>query len=451
MENSRISRRRFLQMTGLTAASAAFLAACPAPAGAPGAEGGGGDAAVETTTVSMGLTWGASFQPRQGEFNDMFMERNPDIELEVVYNTWGDHNNIVPTWAAADQLPDVVYVHGSRSFPWAFEGISVPLDSYTDSDTEFDVAGIWEESLRLYRFQGSLHAIPYDHGPILLGYNKDLFDEAGMDYPDETWTMETLKEKALELTNLEAEIPTWGYTGECPTFVGTGGPSTLTGWGTELLNEDENQLLIDTPEAREAVQFWVDLIHVDKSAPTPAESEAFEQGPWLGGRIALANVPSWETPGLADFANFGWDVAPWPEGPVQRATGSFGSGFSITKNSKNPDHAWRFMSEYLNVEGMSFVWGESGRGSPARKAAYESWMNSEIAPEHAQFYLEALDTYAVTSRPYQTLGAAELNDIVNRQVTLLKSGETDPDSAIAIIVEEGQPVLDEAWDRLQAG
>ena len=448
MTNNRLNRRRFLQLSGMSIAGAA-LAACAAPAAAPGADSGG-DAAMETTVVSLGLTWGASFQPHQGEFNDMFMERNPDIELEVIYNTWGDHNNVVPTWAAADELPDVIYVHGSRGFPWAFEGISVPLDSYTDSDEAFDVAGIWEEALRLYRFKGETHAIPYDHGPILLGYNKDLFDEAGMDYPDASWTMETLKEKALALTDLEAEIPQWGYTGECPTFVGTGGPSTLAGWGAGILNDDENQLTIDTDGAVEAVQFWVDLIHVDKSAPTPAESEAFEQGPWIGGRIAMANVPSWETPQLAEFAGFGWDVAPWPEGPVARATGSFGSGFSITKNSENPDHAWRFMSEYLNVEGMSFVWGESGRGSPAREAAYGSWMGSELAPEHAQFYLEALSTYAVTSRPYQTLGAAELNDIVARQVGLLKSGETDPASAIAVITEEGQPVIDEAWERLQA-
>lgn len=445
MNSRKVSRRSFLQMAGV-GASAAFLAACAAP----GADSGDGAPAADQTEVSMGLTWGASFQPRQGEFNDMFMERNPDISLEVIYNTWADHNNVVPTWAAADELPDVIYVHGSRGFPWAFEGISTPLDSYTEADEAFDVGGIWEEAMRLYRFKGSTYAIPYDHGPILLGYNKDLFDEAGMAYPDETWTMETLRENALKLTNLEAEIPQWGYTGECPEFVGTGGPSTLAGWGAGILNDDENQLTIDTDGAREAIKFWIDLIHTDKSAPTPAESEAFEQGPWIGGRIAMANVPSWETPQLAEFAPFGWDVAPWPEGPVTRKTGSFGSGFCITNDSKSPDHAWRFMSEYLSVEGMSFVWGESGRGSPAREAAYGSWMGSELAPEHAQFYLEALGDYAETSRPYQTLGAAELNDIVNRQVDLLKSGEADVDSALAAIMEEGQPVVTEAWDRLQS-
>jgi len=397
MTQNRMSRRQFLQVASVGAASAAFLAACPAPAPAGDSGGeGGGEAAAEATTVSMGLTWGASFQPRQAEFNDAFMERNPDIELEVIYNTWADHNKVVPTWAAADQLPDVVYVHGSRGFPWAFEGITIPLDSYTESDEEFDVGGVWQEALRLYNFQGEQHGIPYDHGPILLGYNKDIFDAGGVDYPNADWTMDDLKEAAAALTDLEGEVPQWGYSGNCPALTSTSAPST------------------------------------------PADSQAFEQGPWLSGQVAMENVPSWATPNLTEFASFGWDVAPWPTGPAGRVTGAFGSGFSITNDSKVPDESWRFMREYLSVDGMSFVWGESGRGSPARKAAYDSWMGSENAPEGAQYYLEALDTYAVTSRPYQTLGAAELNDLVNRTTALLKAGDVDVDGALEAIMTDGQ-------------
>ena len=451
MTQNRMSRRQFLQVASVGAASAAFLAACPAPAPAGDSGGeGGGEAAAEATTVSMGLTWGASFQPRQAEFNDAFMERNPDIELEVIYNTWADHNKVVPTWAAADQLPDVVYVHGSRGFPWAFEGITIPLDSYTESDEEFDVGGVWQEALRLYNFQGEQHGIPYDHGPILLGYNKDIFDAGGVDYPNADWTMDDLKEAAAALTDLEGEVPQWGYSGNCPALTSTSAPSTVGGWGGEILNDIENELLLDTEEARAGIQFWNDLIHVDGSAPTPADSQAFEQGPWLSGQVAMENVPSWATPNLTEFASFGWDVAPWPTGPVGRVTGAFGSGFSITNDSKVPDESWRFMREYLSVDGMSFVWGESGRGSPARKAAYDSWMGSENAPEGAQYYLEALDTYAVTSRPYQTLGAAELNDLVNRTTALLKAGDVDVDGALEAIMTDGQAILDEAWERLQA-
>ena len=221
-----------------------MLAACPAAAPAPGGAGGG-EAAAEAAKVSLGLTWDASFQPTQNQFDEDFMAEHPDIELEVIYNTWADHNNVVPTWAAANTLPDIVYVHGSRAFPWAFEGITVSSQSYIDNDEAFDVGGIWEEALRLYSFEGDQHAVPYDHGPVLLGYNKDLFDAAGMAYPDETWDMDKLREVALALTDLEAEIPQWGMDSAYPVLRNEGGDSTLGPWGATVLNELETELLID--------------------------------------------------------------------------------------------------------------------------------------------------------------------------------------------------------------
>lgn len=447
MNSNQLSRRRFLQYTAGVAGVAA-LAAC-APSAAPsGGSSGAPDAEVKT--VSLGLTWAAEFQPTQAKFNEEFSQRNPDIEVDVVYNTWADHNNVVPTWAAANTLPDIVYVHGSRGFPWSFEGIVVNIQDYVDSDEAFNVEGIWAEALNLYKFKGNQHAIPYDHGPVLLGYNKDIFDAAGMSYPDETWTMDDMRAAALELSTPDADVPKWGFHSEYPVTRNEGGVSCLGPWGGELLNEDESALVLDSEAAHTALQYWADMIHVDKSAPTPAQSQAFEQGAWIAGQAAMHPTPSWETPGLAQFASFAWDVAPWPTGPAGAVTGSFGSGFGITKNSENPDQAWTFLSEYLSKEGMEFMWGSTGRGSPARKDAYPSWINSPDAPANAQAYLDALDTYAVTGRPYQTLAAAELIDIMNRQTDLLKSGEIDVDAAIAAIVEDGTPVLEEATARLNA-
>lgn len=452
MNEQRISRRRFLQWSAGVAGMAA-LAACAPPAAAPAAGGEGAAApasapAAEAVTLTFGHHWEAAFQPHQAEFDNMYVENHPNIEIEVTNNTWSDHNQVVPTWAAANTLPDVIYVHGSRAFPWAFEGITIPTQDYIATDTDFNVAGIWEESLRLYRFRGDQHALPYDHGPLILGYNRDMFDEAGIAYPDESWTFDTMREVAAQLTDAEADIPQWGWSGSYPNFGNTGYGPSMGGWGATLLNDEETQLLIDTPEARAAIQFWIDLIHSDKSAPTPAESEAFEQGAWISGRVGMTPAASWNAPTFTKFCPFTWDVAPLPSGPVARSTGSFGSGFAITKNSKNPDAAWEYLSEYLSEDGMIFMWGDTGRGSPARESGYRAWMESEVAPDNAEFFIDALNDYALTGRPYQTLAAAELGDITGRQAGLLRSGETDVESAIAAIMEEGQPVLDAAAARL---
>lgn len=443
-----LSRRKFLQLSGVVAGATA-LAACVAPGAAPTGAGGAAPAA-EKITLSFGHHWEAAFQPVQAEFDKNYMERHPNINITVTNNTWADHNQIVPTWAAAGTLPDVIYVHGRYAFPWNYEGIVISIQDYIDNDPEFNVEGIWEEALRLYRFDGNQHELPYDHGPVILGYNKDLFDAAGMDYPSPDWTMDDFRQAAIALTDLsDSSNPQWGYSGSLPNFGNTANGPMLYGWGVEPFNEDETVIQLDNDAARTAVQFWVDLIHVDKAAPTPAESQAFEQGAWISGRVAMNNVASWNTPTLHTFASFAWDVAPWPQGPVTRGTGSFGSGFGVTRDSKQVDEGWNYLREYLSKEGMEFMWGRTGRGSPARKEAYDSWMNSDPAPEHAEYFLEALDNYAKTDRPYQTLAGGEILDILNRQTTLLQNGETTVEAAIAAIISEGTPVLEAAAARLR--
>ena len=439
MEQKRLTRRDFLRAATGVGATALLAACAPIVVQAPAEDEGGGAApSAEVTVVNLAQVWEAAFRPHQEEYDNNFMDRHPEIVLKRTYNSWADHNEVVPAWAAAGTLPDIIYVHGSRSYPWASEGIIVSIQDFVDEDKEFNVEGIWEESLRLYRFEGNQVAIPYDHGPKILGYNKDLFDAAGVDYPDDSWTMDTFRETAIALTDLDNNI--FGWSGELPSHQ----HEAMLAWGGRVMNEEQTEMVLDSDENREAFQFWVDLIHTDKAAPTPAESEAFEQGVWISGGAAMAKVASWNTPTLDKFAAFSWDVANWPTGPAGRGTGSFGSGFAITKDSANPDAAWTYLREYLSTEGMTFVWGSTGRGSPARKDAYESWMNSDIAPDNAQAFLAALDEYAVTDVPYATAAAAELSDIWNREFALIRSADKSIDEGMATIIADSNDALAKA-------
>jgi multiple sugar transport system substrate-binding protein len=449
MQNQGLSRRKFLQLSATFAGTAA-LAACVAP-GAPGtgAAAGGGAAApaTEKTVLSFGHHWEAAFQSHQDEFDRNWLETHQDIEIKVTNNTWSDHNQIVPTWAAANTLPDIIYVHGRYAFPWNHEGIMVSIQDYVDSDTDFNVAGIWEEALRLYRYQGNQYEIPYDHGPIILGYNKNLFDAGGVAYPDETWTLDNFLEAAKALSGENQ----WGYGGYYNGIVGLGnelGIALVGPWGGEVFDETETKLLLDSEQSMAALQWWADLIHVHNAAPLPAQAQAVPNGPWVAGQAAMFALASWGTPTLISFAEFQWDVAPWPAGPSGQRTGSFGSGFGITRDSKIPDTAWSYLHDYLSKEGMEFMWGASGRGSPARKDAYDSWLNSEGAPEHASYYLDALENYAVTGHPYQTLAGGEILDIFNRNTDLVQSGDMTVEAAVAAIIADGTPVLEEAARKL---
>ena len=436
MSTKQLSRRAFLKLAAASGSGVALAGLGPLSSVA---------SAQDMVELTFGRHWEAAFRPRQAEYDEGFMERHPEISINITYNTWGDHNNVVPAWAAAGTLPDIIYVHGSRVAPWAHEGIIIDIHDLVTPDEEFNVEGIWEEAAKLYRVAGRYHAIPYDHGPTILGYNKDMFDAAGMDYPTPEWTMDDLRAAANELSNPD-EFQ-WGWSGELS--LTSAGPEFFLGaWNAATINETETEMTLGTPEGHEALNFWYDMTHVDNVSPTAAESESFPNAnPWLQGRCAMAVVPTWETPTLRAQASFEWDVAPTPMGADgTRKTGAFGSGYGITPTSAQPDVAWTYLREYLSLDGMIFMWSLSGRGSPARPEGLEVWESSDPAPPNAHYYREAMFDYAVTSRPYESLVANEVSDIMNTQTLLLRLGEISVEDAIAVIMEEAQASLDSVAD-----
>ena len=88
--------------------------------------------------------------------------------------------------------------------------------------------------------------------------------------------------------------------------------------------------------------------------------------------------------------------------------------------------------------------GRFGPWSPARESAYQSWLNSEGAPEHASYYLDALKNYAVTGHPYITLAGGEILDIFNRNTQLVQTGDMTVPDAVAAIIKDGTPILEDA-------
>jgi multiple sugar transport system substrate-binding protein len=395
----------------------------------------------ETVVLTAAHAWEAAFEAHQEEFDNKWMEQNPNVFVKRVNSEWSNHNQIVPTWAAAGELPDIIYVHGSRAFPWNKEGIMISIDDYLAADAAFDVKGVWPEALRLYQYKGKQFEIPYDHGPVIMGYNKDLFDKAGEPYPTADWTMDDFLAKAKKLTDKKNNVFGYsGYYGNTFTIGNEIGIALVGPWGGKIFEDDESKLLLDSPEAMEALKWWAQMIK-DGISPNPAESQSFPAGVWIAGQAAMFGLATWGIPQMHEFGTFQYDVAPWPKGPVQQKTGSFGSGYGITKDSKNPDVAWKYMSSYLSKDGMEYMWGTSGRGSPARAAAYDSYLKAEVNPPSAKYFKEAMDNYAETGHPYQTSASSEVSDIFTKYTGLVSSGEMSVEDCVANIMKEGNEKL----------
>lgn len=427
-----LSRREMLTIAarlGLSAAGVgALLAACgQAPAGggtaaqpttapaAPAApeaeptpgsifvEGEGANAAWPKSAVadpgakvsiSVAHAWDATFFERQKQFDKLFMERHPNIEVKAENTPWGEFRQKYVAQAAGNALPDLIYIQ----FAWAQEmiknGLFVSVDDYIAKEKGFNLDDFSKASLISYQRDGKLWGIPYDEGPGNLYYNKELFDAAGVKYPDDNWTMEDLKTAAFTITKGEGPNKIFGL-GELPTPGDTlmAPPYLFPFGGTYLTEPKEDQVLIGKPEAVKAMEWWEEF-RTKGAVPSPADMQNIAWPAFQFGKIAMTFQGSWATPPIAANSKFKWDIAKWPKGPVKQSTFSAGSAYMITRDSKNPEAGWIYLNEYLSTAGQEYMWASTGRGSPSRLSAWPAYLSSKFAPPGAKNVQDAMFSFA---------------------------------------------------------
>jgi multiple sugar transport system substrate-binding protein len=391
----KIGARLGLSMTALSAILAeADLASVEAAGNGPGWPKTNVPEPKSPVTITVSHAWEASFWPRQVAFDRAFMKRHPNIKVKAENTPFPSYLTKYLTQAAGGSLPDVMYCQYAWIQQFIKVGTFIPLDSYIAKQPDFKLADFTKPSLYAYRKNGQLYAIPYDTGPIILYYNKDIFDKARVPYPAANWTLDHMKQAAKELTHGKGPSKVFGF-GGVPNPVADLGPVYLYPFGAKYVNEpQETKCLIDQPPAVVAMEWWYDF-QKKGLVPSPAEVQAMAGAdPFIFGKVAMTSGGSWNTPNYNQNAKFKWDVQFWPRGPKAHTTSAEGSGYAITNSSKNKDAAWIYLNEYLSTAGQIFMWASTGRGSPARNSAWPAYLHSKYAPKHASVVLESLNTFA---------------------------------------------------------
>lgn len=274
---NRISRRSFLQGS-LAAASVGVLAACAAPAAPQAApsEGESGEPAME----NINLRWDTFRRPGSGwneERIETFQEMNPNVTVEfrpLAGSSQQDNYAKMYAAQAAGDLGEIVAFDPSHYHFWRAinKDIIMPIDELVA--TEGTDLGEWfEHFMGLQFFQGKQYGLPSWGwaGFDTLVTNAVHLEEAGMDLPDPTGrdvSIDTIDEWAhsfysegerfgLNLRHNEATIVVL-----CRLF------------GTTLINEEGTQsLLLDDPNATEAMRWAYKLSVEDKILPAPGDLE----------------------------------------------------------------------------------------------------------------------------------------------------------------------------------
>jgi ABC-type glycerol-3-phosphate transport system substrate-binding protein len=300
--------------------------------------------------------WGWSYDSfeKPGLMAD-FKAKYPDIEVEIVtYKAGDNYQNLQLAISAGQGAPDVVQIENSHLAQFVeLGGLADITDKVTPYLTKVSKYK-WVDAEK----DGKYYAMPWDDGPVVMYYRRDVFKAAGLsDDPAEvdkmvsTWdgylaTCKTIKEKtgkncfAHSTSNNDArlyEIALWqqglGY------YDAAGKVSVDSPQNVDTLEKlgEFWKAKVTSEEVPWTDPWYAELSSKDKSVATIVEAS------WLG--VFLKSWIADKTPGL-------WGVAHMPafaEGQP-RAANDGGSTLAISAESKNKEAAWTFIQFMLGNE-----------------------------------------------------------------------------------------------------
>lgn len=396
--------------------------------------------AQNTPTEITYMMWGAPEELAVWQvIVDEFQAANPDIKVNVDVSDWESYWNKLQTLFAGGTPPDVFAMDAPLYPDWQSRGVLLNLQPYLDAEPTL-LDGFYPVTLQAYQREDGYYGLPRDFQTIVLFYNKDMFDAAGIDYPTDEWTMDDLRTAAKALTkdtNSDGVTDQFGFASDFwdMELFWSG---AVWGFGGEIINPEYTQTLLAEGTARDAWHLMADMMLTDKSVPDPDQTAQYGYDVFAAGAAAMTTIGHWVVPFYSQLP-FKWDVSAFPAGPVGRATSVNSAGFVIANGSQNPDAAWEFVKYAVGPDGQKKL-TELGFAIPVLQSVAESpvYLEQTSAPINHKVFLDAL-AYA---RPKPTFrGYEEWAGVVGDSLYNVWIGDIGIDEALDEIVPAADDVL----------
>ena len=354
-----------------------------------------------------------------------FKPRYPNVEIKVQYTpttSWAEYINQLMNALSSGESPDVLNIATEGVATLVGRNLLYDLSDIlaTDPQAKELLADVEPNLLNALRYNGKLDLLPTEWNTVVVFYNTDMFQEAGIAPPAVGWTWDDLLATAQKLTKRDASgnIKQFGY------FV-PGGQFAFTTWfqtnDTDRLTPDGRKSNVRDPKFKESLVFLHDLIHKHKVAPTFALNDtgyaAFSarQVAMISGLHPLVRVLR-----DAKFTSADVQVVPYRRKQVN-ICGVM--GLAMTRSTKNPALAWEFMKVLMDKDIENEIAGNV-RSIPARRSAADLPVWTAFPQHWSLFYDAAAKAKPLTAPP----NFAQVEQIMMRNIEayLTDNREIDP-------------------------
>jgi multiple sugar transport system substrate-binding protein len=269
----------------------------------------------------------------------------------------GDFNAALFNALSAGTAGDIFYIPVETAPGIIATGKVLPLDGLIDTEPFID------SLIEAYTIDGQVYGIAKDFNTLAVHYNIDLFEEAGVEFPNENDTWETFADKLRGVSDLGDEV----YGACFPAgFDRFGAFAYAAGWSP--FAEDGTSDLQD-PAFVEAVTWYAGLVEEGVAVQPSDIGQGWTGGCFATDQVGVAFEGAWILGFLRNEApNLQYGTTYMPIGPSgERGNFLYTVAYGINTDSPNRDAAVRVLEALTSPEAQQWVL-EQGLAIPSRTA-----------------------------------------------------------------------------------
>lgn len=384
-------------------------------------------AGTETTEEAVEITY-ANFNASGGneetlqKMYEAFHEEYPNITVNIETIGYDDYFTQMQTRVAGGTAPDCYELNIENFAAYANKGVLAEL-------TGIDTSGYNATALNAFSVNGKQYGVPGNFSNVVLIYNKDLFDQAGVAYPTDDWTWDDAMEACEKISALGDDI------------YGIYQPITFNEffkvaaqYGGGVLNADKTEFTINSEENLKAATMMISKVTDTNVQPTEAQMGGM--GDWdlfESGRLGMIPTGIWAFNTFADACDFNWDICVEPGG-TQKATHFFSNALVVNADSDKKEAAATWINWLASSDISAQMRIDAGWDLPA--ISNEEVLSGYLKltpPENRQAVFDSLNylTVAPIIEDYSLM-----SDIITGKLSLAASGEITVQEALDQAQEE---------------
>ena len=366
-----------------------------APAQEADASGETEKAEVSADTLTIAI-WDTNQEPGLTKIVNDFTQQT-GIKAEIQVTPWDQYWTMLEAGATGGTLPDVFWMHSNEFTKYAEYDMLLDISEKISASESLDMSKFPQDIVGIYNYDGKQLAVPKDFDTIALWYNKTMFDEAGVSYPDASWTWDDFAEACRKLTKEDGSQ--YGYALK-PSNNQDGWYNIVYDMGGEIINKDRTASGMNAEGTIRALEFVTGLV---KNGYTPAYEVMTENNPealFEAGKVAMITQGSWMLAELCnnDYVKANCDIAVLPKDAQtgRRASIYNGLGWASAANTDKPEEAWALI-EYLGSKEAQQKQSDLGIVISAYEGTDSNWVNA-YPDFNLQAYLDMTEDMVI--RPY---------------------------------------------------